>query len=451
MSYKLNLISAFGTALIAGALLSCPCAMLAQRGPGSTGGGSAGGGGLSGGGRATGLSVKDDLKDYHLALAVQANSQQVAAYQLMIKTTDAADAELRAFMQPAAKQSSKETGSGSAEETAALYQAIETAHTANKKFMEELSPQQKSGLKEITKQMTKADSELTQQIKVFDLEIRDTKLMAPSVAASAQRVATALATFRARELDLGEEMSIGTSNGGMESFDIPAVRNSLKIGDQSITVTTSGVISKNPEEPGKNIFSVQLTSDLSDLQRNMTDVLRSKLDKSETCGERISTHSATLTPRLQQSTAVLQLHYERWSCRGRDNVSEIVDGNGTIEVKLTPSVGNTAQLQLAAEIGRVDAAGLLGDMLRSGSLGEALRDQLTEVVLSALREGVNFKELLPSTARQSATLQAAHFQSTGSGRLFLAMEGTFQLSNDEVNALTTELKGRATSAQTAPR
>ena len=75
------------------ALFVSSCGLLAQRGPGSTGGGSAGGGGLSGGGgRATGLSVKDDLKDYHLALAVQATGQQVVAYRSMMKTTDAADA-----------------------------------------------------------------------------------------------------------------------------------------------------------------------------------------------------------------------------------------------------------------------------------------------------------------------------------------------------------------------
>jgi hypothetical protein len=450
MPCKLKLIFPFRAGIIVAALFVSSCGLLAQRGPGSTGGGSAGGGGLSGGGgRATGLSVKDDLKDYHLALAVQATGQQVVAYRSMMKTTDAADAELRAFMRPVAEQmSTKEIGSGSG--NAAVDQATETARIAIKKFLEELSPQQKSGLKEVIKQMTKADSELAQQIKMFDLETRDTRLVGPPIAASALRVATALATFRARELDLGEEMSIGNSNGGAESFDVPSVRKSLKIGDQSVAVTTSGIISKNPKETG-NVFSAELTADLSDVQRNMTDLLRSKLDKSETCGERISIQSATLTPRLQQSVATVQFHYERWSCRGRDHVTEIVDGNGTIEIKLTPSIGNTAQLQLAADIGRVDAAGLLGDMLRSGSLGETLRDEITELVLTALREGADFRELLPLAARQSATLQTAHFQSTGSGRLFLTLEGTFELSSDEATALTTELKERAPSAQTVPR
>jgi hypothetical protein len=206
MSCKLKLLFPFPfrEGMMVAALLVSPCGMLAQRGSGSTGGGSAGGGGLSGGGgRATGLSVKDDLKDFHLALAVQATSQQVVAFESMMKSTDAADAELRAFMQQAAKQTSREETGPAPSDNTPVDQAIESAHTANKKFLEELSPQQKSGLKEILKQMTKADSELAQQIKNFDLEARDTKLIGPPIAASAQRLATALTTFRSRELDLG--------------------------------------------------------------------------------------------------------------------------------------------------------------------------------------------------------------------------------------------------------
>src|SRR5208282_1019833 len=65
-----------------------PYAALGQRGAGGMGGATAGGGGLSGrSGMASGIDTKDDLKDFHDVLALQASSQQVAECNLMLKTT----------------------------------------------------------------------------------------------------------------------------------------------------------------------------------------------------------------------------------------------------------------------------------------------------------------------------------------------------------------------------
>jgi hypothetical protein len=58
-------------------LLACPLLATAQR----HGGGGSTGGGLSGISRPDGVSEKDSLKDFHDAMAVQATSQQVAAFQ----------------------------------------------------------------------------------------------------------------------------------------------------------------------------------------------------------------------------------------------------------------------------------------------------------------------------------------------------------------------------------
>ena len=83
----------------------------------------------------------------------------------------------------------------------------------------------------------------------------------------------------------------------------------------------------------------------------------------------------------------MQLHFERWACFGRDTMNEMVEGNGTIEVKLTPAVGEDRALRLVPETGRVDAQGMVGDLLRSGSLGDTVRDAVAQSVLSAVRQG----------------------------------------------------------------
>jgi hypothetical protein len=453
-------VPAVKTVVLAAALLACPCAMLAQRGAGggSTGGGTAGGGGLSGrGGRATGVDTKDDLKGFHLALAVQATSQQIIEYNLMMKSTEAAAAGLQAFVEQLGKQNNVSELAG---RDAIVDRAIEKARTANKKFLDGFSERQKSGLKEITKKLTKADADLEQQVKALDQTVGDAKAVGQQIAGSAQNLEHTLTSFRSQQVDLGEEMSIGAPQNGEDlTFSIPRLKSSVNFANQPVSITTSGVVSRGTAEGGQSIFKLELTADLSDLQREITEVLHAQLDKADRCGERIEIHNATLTPRGPASLVVVQLHFERWTCLGRQTMNEMVEGDGTIEVKLTPVVGEDGMLRLAPEIGRVDADGVVGELLRSGSLGDAVRDKITDSILSAVRQGGDFKVLLPPTAQGNARLRHAQFQGTGSGRLMVVLEGEIRVSNEQATALTGELRGRSaahassqeTTQQTVPR
>jgi hypothetical protein len=127
-------------------------------------------------------------------------------------------------------------------------------------------------------------------------------------------------------------------------------------------------------------------------------------------------------------------------------MNEIVEGNGTITVKLTPAVAEGGTLQLRAEIARVDAEGLVGELLRTGVVGEALRDKISELVLSALRQGGDFKTALPTEARSYATLGKAQFQGTGSGRLIARFDGDIRVSNENLAAVTGALQERSNQA-----
>ena len=79
-------------------------------------------------------------------------------------------------------------------------------------------------------------------------------------------------------------MGIGAGKNGQDSaFNLPPVKNSVNFANQPIAITTSGVISKGAAEGGQNIFKLELTADLSDLQQNITEVLRTELDKDYRC------------------------------------------------------------------------------------------------------------------------------------------------------------------------
>lgn len=111
---------------------------------------------------------------------------------------------------------------------------------------------------------------------------------------------------------------------------------------------------------------------------------------------------ARLTPATPASLMVVQLHFERWTCAqafGQQNGNELSEEDGTVEVKLTAAVEQPNTLKMVATFGRIDASGLMGESLRSGSLGEDLRDQVAQSVLAAARAGLDFKSTFQQRCR----------------------------------------------------
>ena len=443
------------------ATLAHSCTMVAQRGAASVGGGTAGAGAMGRSGPSTGLDIKDDLKTFHETLALQANSQQIIEYKLMIKETESASAELRAMLEQAAKENNASAVAG---RDKAFEQALEKARTENTAFLQKLSDRQKSGLKDTIKKLVKTDSDLAQESKALDVAI-DTKTGGNLIANSAQNLQRTLTSFQNQQVDLGEEMSIGAGDSGQDvSFKIPPVKSAINFAglnpasvspsDLSVAITTSGLISKGALQAGENIFRFELTADLSDLQQHISEVLGSQLDKGERCGEQIVIQNANLTPSTPASVVLVQMHYERWACFG-SAPNEMAEGNGAIEVKLLLGIGEDGSLHLVPTIGRVDAKGLLGDLLPSGTLGEVVRDRITESLLTSVRPASNYNALLPSAAQGNIRLRRAQFLETGAGRVSVVLNGDIQVSSDKAAILTSELKaseakGPSSTEETAP-
>jgi len=422
---------------LAAALLACSHGLLALGGGGQIGGGAAGGG--ASGGAAAGVDVKDELRGFHEVMAVQASREQRIAYAAMVKSTTDASALLQGRLRQPGKENNP---AGAIVHDKALADAVETAQTLSKKFVEGFSELQKSRLKELVRRLAKADSELAQQARMLDQAFA--AAAGAQMASSAQNLERALANFQRAQIDLGGEMSIDTSNNSQDStFNLPPVKNSVNVANQPVAITMSGVVSKGRIEAGQNTFAVDVVADMADLQDNITGVLRSRVDQANRCGEQIAIQTAALTPQGPAGVVAALVHYERWTCTtmlGRENLNEIVEGNGTIEVKLTPTVGEDGTLRLLAQIGRVGAEGLVGDLLRSGPVGEGLRDKIAESVLAIISQGADFRAALPAGARSYATLRRAQFQGTGSGRLMVVLNGDIRVPNENLSALTSALK-----------
>jgi hypothetical protein len=233
------------------------------------------------------------------------------------------------------------------------------------------------------------------------------------------------------------------------SFKIPPVKIPLKIKEQSVTITASATVSMHSKDQETRIFKLELTADLSELQQNLTALLASQLDKEDACGERIAIEHADLTPVPPASLAVVQLHYERWACAkvlGKEKTKKLVGGNAMIEMKLTPAIEeNNTELRLVPEVGKIEADGSLGELLRSGTLGDAIRDKIRTSILSAMEKGTNLSATLPPAIQGHATLQNAEFKDGGSGRLIVVLRGEGQITREQIQALSKQVKERMPS------
>jgi hypothetical protein len=230
------------------------------------------------------------------------------------------------------------------------------------------------------------------------------------------------------------------------TFKIPPVKIPVKVKDQRITMVASGLITLTAKAQGLNILNLQLTADMSDLQQNMTELLGAQLDKDDHCGDRITIQHAKLTPAEPASLAVVQLHYERWACAkvfGKEQAKRVVGGNAVIQMALTPAVEeDSTELRLVPEVGPIQADGSLGELLRSGTLGDMLREKIRNAILSAMQKGTDLSATLPTAVQGYAKIKDARFKDGGDGRLLVLLDGEIRITNEQIQALSKQVKER---------
>jgi hypothetical protein len=436
MGYRGSSIFVMRTLLLGLLLLSLPTALSAQR---HGGGGTGGGFGLGGISRPDGVDERDSLKDFHQVVALQASSQQVADFQAFMQNLDTAKAASQPFLQPSGKELTPDQFSP-------LDHALDALRTGNKKFQDGFSAAQKAGLKEIQKRLGKADSDLEQEQKRLSLSL-EAKATAPEITAHAESLDKALTEFSNSLLAIGREMSITLASGKDLTFTLPQVKTPVRFAGRTADVTVSGVLSQTAAESGQRTFKVNLLGDLSDVQLNITEILRAQIESPGRCGERLAVQQAILKPSTPASLLMLRLHFERWSCGATS--TELAEGNGSVEIKLTPLIDSSNNMKVDATFGRIDASGMMGDSLRSGSLGDDLRDKVADVILSAARTASDFKISLPSAVRNSATIQSVKFQDYGVGGFAVVLGGQLQISNEQADLLASQLN-QALAAQRTP-
>ena len=217
---------------------------------------------------------------------------------------------------------------------------------------------------------------------------------------------------------------------GSPTLKIPPVKVSVNLDQQPIQIALWGTIS--PVASGA--FALDLTVDLSDLQEHLTPVLAAQVNRSDRCGDRLSVEHAVITP---SGVLTANVNFERYGCVkafGKEIAKRLVGGHGVIEISLTPSVEENG-IALAAEVRRVDADGSIGEVLRSRSVGDSIRQDIADGVQSAIQKLTNLKSALPAEIGKAVTIQTVEFADGGSGRLWLNIAGEARLTADQLRVV----------------
>jgi len=415
-----------------------------------------GGHGMAGGGtagasnRPTGVEEKDTLKDFHRALAVQATSQQIAQFQGLVKSSDAAQASLAALLQ---RQPQVHAAASDAT-VAQIDQSLQNLRVDNQKFADGFSAVQKSGLKDLLKKLGRAGSDLEANQHKFDESTAAKNGTNAEIQIRGEGLNKSLANFSNQELALGREMGIVLAASSDEAFELAEVRSPIVIGKETIALTVSGDLSQIASQGGRRTFNLRRVVDLSDLQEKITEVLRTQFDSAGSCGERLAVREAAIISSTPASILTLQLHYERRSCwklDGQTGWQELAEADGSVEVKLTPVVDKANALKVRCEFSRINASGVMKESLRNGVQGEELREKLSQSMLAALDAGIQVQGKLPLALRNIALVQSAKFQDVGIGRLGAVLEGQLDLTAEQVSQLVSELNQAQFAQGTAPQ
>jgi hypothetical protein len=222
-----------------------------------------------------------------------------------------------------------------------------------------------------------------------------------------------------------------------QTLTIPPVKSTLDLQGQPVDITIWGSVAAAPA----GVFRLSATVDLGGFQEHLTPVLAAQLNRSDRCGERLSVERAGLAPSAPSGVLTAYVHYERFACAkafGKEVVKRLVGGNGVVEASLTPSVAEN-HIALSVQVTKIDADGSLGEVLRSGSFGDAMREKIAASVESVIGKSANLKSLLPAGMESVAAIQTVQFADGGSGHLWLNVGGELRLSEEQFRGLAKQL------------
>jgi len=144
-----------------------------------------------------------DMNDFSRAIALQATPEQVAWFQQLTKSTEAARKEAQSLIHQAESANKPESS-----RYANLSDSVEEAQSNSQRFVRSFSTPQQSGLKPLIKKLSKADSDVSRQSKGLAQELARSEIDHKKIANVVEKLDKALTGFQTEQLEIGKEMGI---------------------------------------------------------------------------------------------------------------------------------------------------------------------------------------------------------------------------------------------------
>lgn len=390
---------------------------------------------------ASSRAADDDLKGFHQVMAVQGTPEQSTALVGLVNELQTAKEQLQKLRGMATKSPASALNSDG---IVVFDQSLAGIRTRSENFLGSFSDAQKSGLKDLTKKMEESNAELgREEAGLHEASARPNTTYA-DVATGFSGMDKTLANVEEDQLALAREMGIIVPTTELV-FNLTAA-NPMSVGGSVMSVPVSGTISRTSSVDGHNVFAAKFVADLTDLQGNIKEILRSQVAQWPACGQRIDVQEAMLLPEAPASHIFARIHMERWICLPgeRGEGTEVASGEGSLDLKLIP-IEKQGKLGLKSEIRHVDGDAFVRGSL-SGDAGQALEEKITRSLISAMQEAADLKLLLPSAARESTIVDKAEFQPAAGG-LALVLDGGLEFSDQQTQEFASQIKQQSLSAQ----
>ncbi len=146
-----------------------------------------------------------DSATFKRAIADQATDEQIAQFQLMTKSTEAARQQAQGLQQPGSNANDSEELTSKA---TALQDAVDQALSDTHKFRQSFTDAQDASLKTLAKKLMKSEAAVGKSAKTISHELEQTTPNHGRLVSAAAHLEKELEALRSDQLDLGKEMGI---------------------------------------------------------------------------------------------------------------------------------------------------------------------------------------------------------------------------------------------------
>jgi hypothetical protein len=223
-----------------------------------------------------------------------------------------------------------------------------------------------------------------------------------------------------------------------DGFSLPFTAFSVKVPveGRQVELKISGTATAVDKGDALDIRA-DIVVNLADLRRQIGDIIRTKVNRNEDCGDKLDAHTVDLiaAPPIAKLTA--SAHYERWLCILGTKTK--IEQDGDVALELTPAVaGDTIGVNI--QMSEVNGNGVLEELLRDNVFGPWLVDELRTLLPKSLTIA-NLRDGLPKALHGvPATLEHPSIVDAGGGTPAISCTLHITVPADKVAELLQQLQ-----------